>query len=188
MLVALGQEALEPQSPGSSAVRFISFRDHADAPADSPPPDIRFLGLIPAQDPDRPIAFGGRAQILGVERYDLKVAVAWRIAPLQNVEEKFAAELDALERDIEGLSDPEKEISRYQALRHLNRPGSVEMTLTDDVGTEYHPSGGGSSGGGNESVGRSEFYPGIPPEATVISIAWKGHIFNVPSGSDPEVA
>jgi hypothetical protein len=37
-------------------------------------------------EPDQPLPFDGRLQILGIERYETKVVVAWRVAPLPDFE------------------------------------------------------------------------------------------------------
>lgn len=180
MHIALGLEPLEPLPPGvSGRAVFIGEGERPTPPA--PPPSARFLGLIPAKDADRPIPHGGRVQILGIERYDSKVAVAWRLAPLPDLESQFGLELEAHDRDTEGLPDSEMErqMSRHQFLRRIHQPGQ-ELSLTDDLGTDYHRGGGGSGGGRDERVGRSDFWPAIPSEATLLLVHWGDVVFDVP--------
>jgi len=177
MHIALGLEPLEPSPPGVTRAVFIG---EGDPPAPIVPrASARFLGLIPAEDADRPIPYGGRIQILGVERYDTKVAVAWRLTPLPDLESQFASELQAHDRDIEGLPDLERKMSRHRFLSRLHHPG-LELALTDDLGTEYHGGGGGSGGGRDERVGRSEFWPAIPSHASLLSVHWGDAVFRVP--------
>jgi hypothetical protein len=179
MHIALGLEPLEPLPPGVSA-RAVFIGEGERPPAPEPRPAARFLGLIPAQDADRPIPHGGRVQILGIERYDTKVAVAWRLAPLPDLESQFARELQDHERDTAGLPDSamERQMARRQFLSRMHRPGQ-ELSLTDNLGTDYHGGGGGSGGGRDERVGRSDFWPAIPSEATLLQVHWGDVVFDV---------
>jgi hypothetical protein len=94
MLVVLGESPLEPLPPGTT--RLINFGGRrgpqTERPPD-PPPVSRFICLVPADEPDRPLAYGGRIQILGVELYSHSVTVNWRLAPLPDPEALFSDEL-----------------------------------------------------------------------------------------------
>lgn len=106
MHVALGLEPIEPLAPpppGHQHGRAIYIGEGERPPRQPAPPLSRFLELIPVKEADQPVPFGGRVQILGIERYDSKVAVAWRLAPLPDPELQFAQELSEHERDTEGL-------------------------------------------------------------------------------------
>jgi hypothetical protein len=138
--------------------------------------------LIPVDTPDQPLPFGGRAQILGLERYDTKAVVVWRIAPLPDPERQFADELAAAELDSEGLPDAERRMMRQRHLSRLQARGGERLTLSDEVHTEYHDRGGGSGGGEAERVGRSEFMPAIPATATQLTVRWNGLAFPVVLG------
>ena len=179
MHVALGLEPLEPLPPGFKGARAIFIGEGERPLHPALPPTGRFLGLIPVNDADQPIPFGGRVQILGVERYDSKVAVAWRLAPLPDPEIQFGQELLEHERDTQGLPDAERQMLRHQFLRRLNR-GEQDLRLTDDMNTEYRNKGGGSSGGGNETIGRAQFMPAIPEPASMLTVHWGDLIFPVP--------
>ena len=66
MLVALGERPLQPLPPGSA--RLINFgggRTHGPQRPPDPPPVSRFLGLVAVNQPDRPLDYGGRIQIVG---------------------------------------------------------------------------------------------------------------------------
>ena len=178
MHVALGLAPLEPAPPGLNQAVFIGEGEPLAPP--SVAPVAQFLGLLPVLDADRPIPYGGRLQILGVERYDTAVAVAWRMAPLPDAEHQYAAELRAHDRDTEGLPEHERKMMRQHFLHRLSRPPSQTLTLTDDLATDYRSTGGGSSGGGNEQTGRAQFVPGIPAEAATLVIHWNDLVFPVP--------
>jgi hypothetical protein len=93
MLVALGLEALDPPPPGFNGVRTVFIGD-GERPAPPPTrPVARFLGLIAVRDADRELPYGGRLQILGIERYDSRLAIAWRMAPLPDAEIQYADEV-----------------------------------------------------------------------------------------------
>jgi hypothetical protein len=178
MYVAVGLEPLEPLPPGFQGARLVNISG-----VEPPPPPVaapsRFLGLIPVNDPDQPVPFGGRVQILGIERYDSKVAVAWRLAPLPDLEMQFAQELLDHERDAEGLPDTERHMMRHQFLHRLDRHGAG-VRLSDDLSTEYRHTGGASGGGGNEKVGRAQFMPAIPESASLVTVHWGDLVFPVP--------
>ena len=180
MLVALGEKPLEPLPPGS--VRLINFggksSQRPQRPPD-PPPASRFLGLVPVDEPDRPLEHGGRIQILGVELYSDKVSVNWRLAPLPDPEALFADELAEQDPDLEGLSDDFKKILRDKLIQRLQMQRR-SLALTDDVGTEFRGTGGGSGGGGTERRGHADFAPGAPAEAKRLTVRWDETEFAVP--------
>ncbi len=179
MHVALGLAPLEPSPPGVNGARAVFIGDGERPPPTPAAPTARFLGLLPVPDADRPIPYGGRLQILGVERYDTAVAVAWRMAPLPDAEVQYADELRAHDRDTEGLPEDERTMMRRQFLHRLSRPPVGAITLTDDRATDYRSTGVGSSGGGNERTGRARFVPGIPPEAATLTVHWDDLTFPV---------
>ena len=85
MLIVVGEKPLEPLPKGVGRTRIINFggkRTQRPHRPPDPPPVSRFLGLVPVEVPDRPLEYGGRIQILGVELYSDKVSVNWRLAPL----------------------------------------------------------------------------------------------------------
>jgi hypothetical protein len=182
MHVALGLASLDPLPPGFQGSRavFVGDGERPDRPPEAP--IARFLELIPVRDADRELPYGGRLQILGIERYDSKVAVAWRMAPLPDAEAQHAQELAAHERDSEGLPEHEREMMRAEFLQHVSRGPGAQLTLSDDVGTGYRSTGGGWSGGGNERVGRAQFTPWIPEDASMLTVRWDVLEFPVPLG------
>jgi hypothetical protein len=183
MLVALGMEALDPPPPGFQGGRAV-YIGEGERPSPPPaPPVARFVELIPVAAADRAVPHGGRLQILGIERYDSKVAVAWRMAPLPDPESKYAAELRAHDHDTEGLPEHERKMMRQRFLMQLNRPAGRALALSDDLGTEYHPTGGGSEGVATEQTGRQQFVPAVPANASELTIRWADLVFNVGLGT-----
>jgi len=186
MHVALGLEPLEPLPPGFTGGRAV-FIGEGERPTRPPaPPIARFLGLIPVLDGDREVPYGGRLQILGIERYDSKAAVTWRMAPLPDAESKYAEELRAHDHDTEGLPDQERKMLRRRFQMQLNHPAGDALTLSDDLGTEYLKTGGGASGGGNEQTGRAQFMPAVPEGAAELTIRWDELVFRVQIGGPNE--
>ena len=187
MHLALGLEPLDPLPPGFTGARAVFIGEGERPPPTPAAPIARFLELIPVADADRPVPHGGRLQILGIERYDSEVAVAWRMAPLPDVETQYADGLHAHDRDTEGLSEHERTMMRQRFLHQLSRPAGSKLTLSDDLGTEYRSTGGGSSGGGNQQIGRAQFMPGIPQAASILTVHWEDLNFSVPISDSTEV-
>jgi hypothetical protein len=182
MLEALGEEPLEPlpEIAGVKRVRLINFAGKRQPPPRPPDPSpmSRFIALVPVNEPDRPLEYGGRIQILGVELYSDKVAVNWRLAPMPAYEAVFADELADQEPDLEGLSDDFKKILREKLVRRLQMEKRF-INLVDDVGTEYRSTGGGSGGGGDERRGNSDFAPGVPAQVRRLTVQWDQFDFDV---------
>src|SRR5665213_1587179 len=70
-----------------------------------PLPEARFLGVLKVEGADRPLPYGGRVQMLSVERYDTRVSVTWRLAPRPDPQEEHSLAMSALERDTVDLSE-----------------------------------------------------------------------------------
>jgi hypothetical protein len=181
MLVALGLEPLDPLPPGSRVLRTVFIGEGEPPPRPPAVPVARFLELIPVADADREVPFGGRLQILGIERYDTKVAIAWRMAPLPDAEIQYADEVREHERDTEGLPDGERKMLRQRFLHQLDR-ARYHFSLSDDLGTEYLRTGGGSGGSLEEQTGRAQFMPGVPQDASLLTVHWDDLTFPVSIG------
>ena len=149
MLVALGLKALEPPPPGFNGVRTVFIGQGKRPTPLATPPIARFLELIPAIGGDRPVPYGGRFQILGIERYDSKVVVTWRMAPLPNPESKNMPKSSALTIMTPKvfLMMSERYCDEGSRCRSTE-PAGHTLTISDDLGTEYLGRGGGWSGGG----------------------------------------
>ena len=146
----------------------------------APPPMARFLGLIPVEQSDQALPFGGRVQILGIERYDIKVVVVWRIAPLPDPEKQFASEIAAEELDSEGLPEPERQMMRLQHLSRLRARGVEKLTLSDDVNTEYHKQGVVQEAEGRSVLAGQSSCPPYPRRQGRLAVHWEDIVFDVP--------
>ena len=135
MFVALGLAPIEPLPPGFRGGRSVYIGEGDRPPPPKAPPPSRFLELLPVIGADRPVPHGGGVQILGIERYDNKIAVTWRLAPLPDPEMQFAQQLLEHERDTEGLPDAERQMMRRRLIHQLNRAGR-DLGFSDDVNTE----------------------------------------------------
>jgi hypothetical protein len=104
--------------------------------------------MIPVDNPDQPLPFGGRIQILGVELYDTCVGVAYRLAPLPNVESVIREVLSDHDKSTEHLPAEERKMLRAEFEFRMNRAAEPGVILTDNLGTPYHATS--SHGGGGE--------------------------------------
>ena len=130
----------------------------------TPTPGVlsQFIELVPAHLPAKELSTGGSLQILGVERYDVKVAIMWRMVARGGwTVAHDASTVASLGTGFESQS----------------------IRLTDDRGTSYQRMGG-SSAGRVERVGRSEFRPAAPDDATTLRVEWEGLVFEVALGAN----
>jgi len=97
---------------------------------------------------------------------------------MPDYEAVFADELADQEPDLEGLSDDFKKILREKLVQKLQMRRRF-ISLVDDLGTRYWPTGGGSGGGGNERRGNSDFAPGVPANARRLTVRWDEMGFDV---------
>jgi hypothetical protein len=143
--------------------------------------------LVAVSEPDRPLDYGGRIQILGVELYSDSATVNWRLAPLPDYEAVFAAELAEQAPDLDGLPEDYQKILRDKLIRQLQMRRKF-VTLADDVGTQYLSTGGGSGGGGNGTRGHTDFRPAVPANARKLTVRWDEMEFEVQLPSDDHTA
>jgi hypothetical protein len=170
MLVALGEGPLAPLPPGTSRIVAVAGRKRPPRQPD-PPPESHFLGLVPVEQPDRPLDYGGRLQILGVELYSDTVTVNWRLAPEPDYELVFAEELAAQEPDLEELPEDHRRIVRTRLIHRLQMRRRY-LGLSDDLGTQYQQAGGGSSGGPKGKRGHTDFEPAVPADSRALTVSW----------------
>ncbi|MHB1087862.1 MAG: hypothetical protein ACYC19_03745 [Acidimicrobiales bacterium] len=130
-------------------------------PSSVPRVPPHFIELIPAVQPAKELPDVCSLQILGVERYDAKVAIAWRMVPI----------LRPTNAD-EG-----------QSIADLaTGPDMRSLEISDDKGTTYQFVGS-SSGGRFDRVGRHEFIPAPPDGATILEVRWREMVFEISLGS-----
>lgn len=159
---ALAWKELLTVSLGVAPARFSSS-DGASMLPFSPTPRTfaHFIELISTDEPAKVSPGVCSFQIFGLERYDMQVAVLWRMLPVL---------------DPEG-TDELKNLAPFNA-----GPEMSVMEVSDDLGTIYRTKGGSSGGGGGERVGRSVFTPAPPDDATILTISWEDMIFEIPLG------
>lgn len=141
------------RATSTSSVGEFSTGRIADAPSSIP----QFLEMIPVSVPPQDVPGVCSFQILGIERYDSKVAIVWRMTPL-------------LEADV-----PTNPIDFGS---YAPNSGAEGMELTDDVGTDYSRREG-SSGGRVERVGRFGFIPALPEDARLLYCRWDAIAFEI---------
>ncbi len=142
-------------------------------------PVSRLQDVLPVDQPDRALPYGGRVQILSVERYDARVGVNWRLAPIPNAFEQHQLAMSVHEQETSGLPDEARDALRDQLVQRLASPG-MWVELSDDIGTTYRSCGGGSYGGSQEKIGRTDFIPAVPVMASVLTVHWGRLEFAVP--------
>jgi hypothetical protein len=136
--------------------------------------------MLPVENPDQALPLGGRIQIMGVELYDTRVGIAYRLAPLPNVEAVIREKLAAHDRETRDLPPDERQRLRMKFEYRLNRSAELGVTLSDDAGTEYHSTMSNGGGGSDERVGRTQFEPAVPDSATKLFVRWGDVSFTVP--------
>ena len=140
-----------------SSTSEVSKIPPAFAPSEFP----RFVELIPAAQPAQNLPDVCSFQILGVERYDVKGAILWRMVPILGPEST-------------------EEARRLAALG--TGPDMHSIDVSDDRGTTYQLVHG-SSAGRIERVGRCEFTPAPPDDATIMKFRWEEMVFEINLGS-----
>lgn len=125
-------------------------------------PSTGFLRLVPGPDDPRPF-LDGFIRIVAVELFKDHVRVHWNLSPLPSYSAVLGDDLKALDRDTQGLAEEDREHQRFAS--RMNRLFRLlRFTATDDVGTRYRHSRGGSGGGGQfeELAGVAIFEPALP--------------------------
>jgi hypothetical protein len=130
----------------------------------TPSPGVisRFIELVPANQPAKELPSVCSFQILGVECYDDKGAIIWRMVPLH-------------------MSGNAEDVA--SGTYFGTGPEIRSMEVSDDRGTEYHMMGG-SGAGRIERVGRYEFRPAPVHDATILRVRWGELSFEIKIGPD----
>jgi hypothetical protein len=128
--------------------------------------------MIPVDSPDQPLPFGGRIQILGVEVYDTCVGVAYRLAPLPNVESVIREVWSNHDKGTEHLPAEERTRLRSEFELKMNQAAEPGLTLMDDLDTPYRATRSNGGGDSTERVGSTRFSPAIPPGASQLVVHW----------------
>ena len=170
MLVALGYELPDPAPPGFA--RAIYTGDPEKRPL-SPAPETtpQFVRSVPGPDQEFEV-HEGRLRVIAAEIYDTGVVIRWRVAPEPAISSVFPAEAAAFDADVEGLEEWAAQDLRQKAERSFRMMRLYTFVLTDDVGTEYFPHGGGRGGGSNGMAGDAMFRPAPRSAASHLDFSW----------------
>jgi hypothetical protein len=179
MLVAVGITPPEPAPPGVIRTIFLGdpkkLEGRAAAHGDAP----RFERSMPG--PDAEFDFhGGRLRVIAVDLYDSSVDIRWRVAPEPDIEDVFPDESAQMARDSEGTQEWAAEHLRDKGRRGLRNMRLYRFELSDDVGSQYRQSSGGSGGRPGEMTGTARFSPAPPADASVLTLNWHGLEVDVP--------
>jgi hypothetical protein len=166
---------IEAHDSGGALIGFI------DEPLDRFFPDRPPLEVITQIDAEHLHHYGGRVEIQEIERHESKTVVNWLITLEPNPEAQLAEDLETHGFDstdpwsLERIEDHVKLIDVLKLTVFRS-----QISLTDDIGTEYRWEGGGGSTGQGEARWHHTFEPAIPTGATVLTVHWEDVEFQVP--------
>ena len=135
-----------------------------------PQPNLGFIKLVPGPRDPEPF-LDGFMRIVALELLQDRVRVYWNLYPLPSHLAVLGDDLGKLDRDTEGLAEEDRELQRFMA-RSYRLHRLIQFTASDDLGTKYRHSRGGSSGSierGEES-GMADFQPPAQNEAKVFIV------------------
>jgi len=135
-----------------------------------PQPNLGFIKLVPGPRDPEPF-LDGFMRIVALELLQDRVRVYWNLYPLPSHLALLGDDLGKLDRDTEGLAEEDREHQRFMA-RSYRLHRLIQFTASDDLGTKYRHSRGGSSGSierGEES-GMADFQPPAQNEAKVFVV------------------
>ncbi len=145
-------------------------------------PNLGFIKLIPGPTEPEPF-LDGFMRIVAVELLEDRVRVHWNLHPLPSYAALLGDDLAELDADTAGLAEDDRAhqrlTARYTRLHHLLR-----FNASDDRGTEYRFSRGGSTGDNErgEERGIADFKPAARGDADSISIRVHETKFTIPLG------
>ncbi len=125
--------------------------------------------------------YGGRVRIEEIECYKSKVVVNWLITLEQDPDVQLAQDLENHGYDSADPWSLERIEQHVKLIDTLELTVSIgQISLTDDLGTEYVKEGGKMSEGGRVLTHSSTFEPSIPEGARVVTVHWEDLDFRVP--------
>lgn len=139
------------------------------------PGPARFVRLVPGPNVEHEVP-GARLRLLGLEIYDSRMALLWRLCSLNDGPLQLESSRE-VEIDTDGL--PERDRNRLSSRARGRIPLYLAewFQCSDDVGTAYRVVAGGASGSDQELTGRSVIEPAAPSSASTLTIAAQGHNF-----------
>lgn len=141
----------------------------------------RPLSSVTAQTAARPHRHGGHVQIQEIERYESKTVVKWTITLEPDPDVQLAEDLEAHGFESADPWSLERIAEHVKLIDVLKLTVSFsQISLTDDLGTEYEGGGGGMSVRQGTATKSSGFEPSIPEDAKEITVHWEDLDFRVP--------
>jgi hypothetical protein len=120
-------------------------------------------------------------QIEEIECYASKVVVNWLITLDRNPDVQLAQDLEAHGFDSADPWSFERIEQHVQLLDVLKLTESYsQISLTDDIGTEYVNGSGGRLESGAVAACSSTFEPAIPEGASVVTVHWEDLELRIP--------
>jgi hypothetical protein len=139
------------------------------------------LHRLSGQGAEQPHRYGGQVQVEEIERYESKVVVNWLITLDRDPDVQLAQDLKAHGYDSAEPWSFERIEQHVQLIDVLKLTVSFsQISLSDDLGTEYVEGGGGRSVGGAVIAQSTTFEPSIPENATEVIVHWEDLDFRVP--------
>lgn len=179
MLVAVDITPPEPAPPGVSRAIFVGNPKDLDRRSEAQRIVPVFERSIPG--PDTEFDFhGGKLRVIATDIFDTAVDVRWRVAPEPDIDAVFPLEVAQMARDSEGTETWAAEHLQNKGREGLRNMRLYNFELSDDAGTLYTHSGGGSRGRPGEVTGEARFSPAPPAEASGLMLIWHGLQVGIP--------
>ena len=179
MLMAVGITPPEPAPRGAMQSIFVGNPKDFERPADSQRIAPSFERSIPGPNAEFDF-YGGKLRVIATDIYDTAVDVRWRVAPEPAIDAVFPSEVAQMARDTQGTQDWAAEHLQKKGREGLRMMRLYRFELSDDLGTPYTHSGGGSGGRPGEMSGTARFSPAPSANASVLTLTWHGLQVSVP--------
>ncbi len=171
MLAAVEIAQSESAGPGLARAIFVGHPKDVERLAGTQGAVPAFVRTIPG--PDAEFEFhGGKLRVLAIDIYDSAVDVRWRAAPEPIVDAALPSEMAQVVGDTKGMQDQAAKHLQDMGRSELRRMRLYQFELSDNVGTQYDRSTGGSGGRPGERTGNMRFSPAPPAEASVLTLNW----------------
>jgi hypothetical protein len=139
------------------------------------------LRRVSGQGAEQSHRYDARVRLEEIECYESKVVVNWLVTLQQDPDVQLAQDLEAHGHDSVEPWNFERIAQHVQLIDVLKLTVSLsQISLTDDLGTEYVNGSGELSEGGAVLARSSTFEPSIPEDATVVTVHWEDLDFRVP--------
>jgi hypothetical protein len=168
MLIAVGVTPPESAPCGVARAIFVGNPKDLERREEATP---TFERSVPGPNAEFDF-YGGKLRVIAADIYDTAVDVRWRVAPEPDIDAVFPSEVAQMSRDTEGTQDWAAEHLQKKGRDHLRMMRLYRFELSDDDGTPYTHSGGGSGGRPGEMSGTARFSPAPSADASVLTLTW----------------